>query len=132
MKANELRIGNYYNYNGEILRVEPSVIEDLCDSEENNWCKPIPLTKEWLLKFGFEQYGQKNEANPMVLNSRIFYTVIEDNQFEIAYDFGIVKKLLLRFREGDLSVIYKMDIKYIHQLQNLYFELTGKELIIKQ
>jgi hypothetical protein len=92
----------------------------------------IPLTKEWLLQFGFKQYNPKDEANSTDLNSRIFYTVIEDKQFEIAYDFGIVKKLLLRFREGDLYVIYKMDMKYVHQLQNLYFALTGKELIIKQ
>jgi hypothetical protein len=151
MKASELRIGNYIAdrgnkewqidhwesidklsaksnatmYMGILMETHPM-------TEYVDYIKPIPLTKEWLLKFGFKQYNPKDEANSTDLNSRIFYTVIEDKQFEIAYDFGIVKKLLLRFREGDLSVIYKMDMKYVHSLQNLYFALTGEELKITQ
>ncbi len=31
---------------------------------------------------------------------------------------------------GD-SRLVKIDIKYVHELQNLYFALTGQELIIK-
>jgi hypothetical protein len=69
--------------------------------------EPIPLTEEWLLKFGFEW---KNHG------------LHKDNW--VIRQFG-----------GDWTIFlsnekYNFDIKlcYVHQLQNLYFALTGEEL----
>jgi hypothetical protein len=52
MKASELRIGNFYNQFGNITEVDWSVLKDLKDAPiDQLWCKSIPLTEEWLLKF---------------------------------------------------------------------------------
>lgn len=45
MRAEELRIGNYYNHNGEIKKVTQSLIQELFESERT-WCKPIELTED--------------------------------------------------------------------------------------
>lgn len=66
----------------------------------------IPLTEEWLLKFGFE----RNESGNY------------DKRLELFYGGN-----LYRFRQGWTNV----ELKYVHQLQNLYFALTGEELTLK-
>jgi hypothetical protein len=73
--------------------------------------EPIPLTEEWLLKFGFHLDPYKNfELNNININRLNFkLTIFEDDD---RYDIPI-------------------KTKYVHQLQNLYFALTGEELIIK-
>ena len=58
MKANELRIGNYVRHVFNCLEInEPEYrIEngaDILVHENLNCMKPIPLTEEWLVKFGF-------------------------------------------------------------------------------
>ena len=69
MKANELRIGNYIDYesgNYELISIEFDAINHitgegyilrLSDGEfvNINNVKPIPLDKEWLKKFGFKK-----------------------------------------------------------------------------
>ena len=56
MKATELRIGNcVYNEWGkvdEIVKLTRLGIFTECDSQK---VQPIPITEEWLLKFGFEE-----------------------------------------------------------------------------
>ena len=78
--------------------------------------KPIPITEEWLLKFGAVKY-----------NGNRFYLDIKDTLqlfWNIGYDYFICE-----FSSRSTHVCYFNDIKYIHQLQNLYFALTQKELI---
>ncbi len=111
MNASELRIGNYYNQFGNTEKVSWSTLKTLEESTtEQLWCKPIPLTEEWLLKFGFEKKG--------VNRTRwIFWKIdlVEDEKGIYSFD---------------ESRIY-IDINYVHQLQNLYFALTGEELTFK-
>ena len=77
MKANELRIGNYlinelaYHYNEGLCQVT-GIFHDLhgfkgyaiqtgegnttlLNDEDESYFKPIPLTEEWLVKFGFKK-----------------------------------------------------------------------------
>ena len=113
MKASELRIGNwFYNNNGEGIKCQ---IQHLvfCDSIE---CKynPIPLTPEWLEKFGFESEDVDD--------------YVKDNHSVI-----IEKKEYSYWFAEQASDVYWQQlavIKYVHQLQNLYFALTGEELEI--
>ena len=113
MKATELRIGNWYSSGVDMdtgEQVYNQVLPDLYMNWHVNgcWAKPIPLTKEWLERFGFEinqnGYYQKGE-----------YKISDKMEF---YFFDV----------GD----WQMTINYVHQLQNLYFSLTGKELTIKE
>ena len=121
MKAEELRIGNLIElpcFGGEgkviisdisydIFSVDATALKD-AERNGNDWAaKPIPLTEEWLLKFGFVN-GEKN-------------------------NFSFTKHVDLRIfgHESDYNGLWIGKIEHVHQLQNIYFALTGEELTIK-
>ena len=109
MEAKELRCGNLYNHNGEIREVTPSTIEEVWDAPRS-WCKPIPLTEEWLERFGAIVFDFDNgQPNQYRIGERLY--VIREGKIA---DYGC-------------SVI----LNYVHKLQNLYFALTGTELELK-
>ncbi len=110
MKANELRIGNYvYDTLGKVNKIDLEAITHIV-KEPHNQVKPIPLTEEWLLKFGFERSGLYNVKDEVYVYDEYGLT---DTGFEYRFNYTQIK------------------LKYVHQLQNLYFALTGKELIFK-
>ena len=85
---------------------------------------PIPLTEEWLLKFGFEKMPNKDYFT-------IYLSDKDENEFgrqRIDYWFGGDD-----FSAAELcrsGVCFKrVKINYVHQIQNLYFALTQTELI---
>jgi hypothetical protein len=124
MKANELRIGNLLR--DKVTKTELKVIEltevniitYVIDRSkfplQDGWgIEPIPLTEEWLLKFGFEKLS----------NGWLRLHICNDWSY-LYWD---------RLAGLELSVnkqgIHFSHIKHVHQLQNLYFALTGEELI---
>ena len=113
MKENELRLGNKLtNFLGEVFDCNAETIR----SFESNYFPygkplPIPLTEEWLLKFGFEKKG--------VNRTRWTFWKIDLVEDE---------KGIYSFDESRIYI----DIKYVHQLQNLYFALTNEELTYEQ
>jgi len=104
MNANELRIGNYIDLYGSMAKLHPLDYENRCDDFEFKDFKPIELNEEWLLGFGIK-FGWDN--------------------FDIEFLFN---EYNLRYRYDIGSSAFITSIKYVHQLQNLYFSLTGKEL----
>ena len=114
MKSSELRIGNQIKYHDKIITVA-GVVRNTIYYESKTLCfdsnigdytpfRYILLTEEWLLKSGF------------------------------------VKKNSTWFVKGNFAVNISFDVewggnwlgvrlKYIHQLQNLYFDLTSNELM---
>jgi hypothetical protein len=118
-RANELRIGNYLSgKQGHVTVTE--IRENNMVKIHNNTSsfyvgtclEPIPLTEEWLLKFGFAQ-----------INNRF---TLENFRFHIEKPCNYHGFL---FCENHIVITDK--IKHVHQLQNLYFALTGEELTIK-
>jgi len=118
MKANELRLGNYVNHNienkaykVETLSVAPNgdvlVLHGYFPHCTLDFVSPIPLTEEWLVKFGFKGIGL-----PLYLSTGYF-------------EFVWRKELFLDIEGQWMSV----KCEYVHQLQNLYFALTGEELV---
>ena len=106
MKANELRIGNYVKSNDVNMAPYFTVTASFLKQNENemSWfIDPIQLTKEWLEKFGFEKVEFAFKKNGL----RLF--PIRDLYYRANYPITV-------------------DVKHVHQLQNLYFALTGKEL----
>ena len=81
------------------------------------WAKPIKLTPEWLERMGFELHEYKDEVE---FNEWI----LKDDSFMILY----IKKL----KRYEIYYNDSPNIKYVNQLQNLCFALTGKEIEIKQ
>jgi hypothetical protein len=122
MKANELRLGNYVFLKSKLKNYEISSghdIEEIDDAPENFDAEPIPLTEEWLLKFGFITKG-------------IHYNFTLGNM-EIASAIRVLStnergKFYL---DGDIPEWMKIKLEYVHQLQNLYFVFAGEELEIK-
>lgn len=110
MKASDLRIGNLLHSNGVVVTIDGRTIFDIWDDEGLKTYSPIPLTEEWLLKFGFE-YDH-------------------DGRYEYHGSKFYRYKSRLIVDRGGLFFDYGSDveIKYAHQLQNLCFALTGEEL----
>lgn len=109
MKVTELRIGNYVKFpTGSIYKVD--ILYD--DFSSLLYWMPILLTEEWLFKFGFP----KEDG---FLGEHQSHYVIDNFKIWRPFD---------KFLEDQ----YRVEIKYVHQLQNLYFAITGKELILNQ
>lgn len=131
MKANELRIGNYvYDRGNKILKIDYWERKDMIAqkvvvggfvghpfTEDVEFLKPIPLTEEWLLKFGFEDIRELDNIDFKE------YRMINEYSFCVQFPCGVEAHCYA----GN----YPIAIKYLHQLQNLYFALTGKELTMK-
>ena len=110
MKANELRIGNlvYLWHNAlEYSEFEANYTAIRQIHQGIEAYTPIPLTEEWLLKFGFEK-----DCDIYTLG---VYTMYSDDNNDLYFCF---------FMYGD----WEKKIEHVHQLQNLYFALTGEEL----
>jgi hypothetical protein len=129
MEAKNLRLGNLIlNKNGEVERVRTLYNKSIngydgnagIQPDDEDDFNPIPITKEWLLKLGFEldhEYGvaeKEEEKFYIITNSASGYFL---GEYMPAEDHFIA-----RFQS----------IKYVHQLQNLFFALTGKELELKE
>lgn len=119
INARELRIGNYVLYKESMAEVSeiglkhiyaftfyreaktPTGTENVSLSIED--LKPIPLNEELLLKCGLKPhyFGIKTYYHPLI---------------ELDHDFKL------------MGIDYNVQIKYLHQLQNIYFDLTGQEL----
>lgn len=126
MKAKEVRIGNYMLIDGEVGQVYEihsyvpeeewgvNGIADQYDPQDIKYPKvePIPLIEEWLVKLGFTQDGW---------NSNCWTKISENNEdIDVYFDWY------------DKKYIYeRVFLTSVHQLQNLYFALTGEELTLK-
>lgn len=123
MNAQDFRIGNFIDHNGQYFKV-------ISLNDNDNWvgldnyqlnteleeCLPIPLTEEILLKCGFEKDEQwDNTFNKRVDVFNGFTTITIDVRANV---------LLL----DDIEI----KLQYLHQLQNLYFALTNQELEIQK
>lgn len=139
MKAEELRIGNIVTIDNPlawpslkdmpvvVFRVENKKDRMFPESTGSVGCsdlkkeynqfdeflKPIPLTVEWLDNLGFKYFVQRSRF---------------EKRFSKRQVFGIVKNK--DYYAAD-RYIHISKIEYVHQLQNLYFALTGEELKIK-
>ncbi len=134
MKIQEIRVGNWYNSVkfGCPVQCELFELHELYvrsngaygDPPIEEVFEPIPLTEEWLLKYGFEKdsihddyFKPCGEYEIKIVINAFSGSLTNDPSWFISIQTGY----------GNQPVtIYK---KYVHQLQNLYFALTGEELI---
>lgn len=139
INATELRIGNWIasgeKFNdtstiGKVLEIgneERDFEQIYCECLESfewffkdNYCG-IPLTEELLLKCGFEKKDKEWYLFP---SPEIQIIVLNDDKYN-----GVM--FYTRTIHTDYTPIYcTKHINNVHQLQNLYFALTGQELEI--
>lgn len=130
MKATGLMLGNLLEYkcvNDLLLKRWPLIgdwtekridvydienISGLCTYHDWDY-RPIPLTEEWLIRFGFEKWQTDDGVHNDYFIHKDFFP--ESFVFYLPYH-------SLNIYVGGVTV------EYVHQMQNLFFALTGKEL----
>ena len=122
MKATELRLNNMIlDRWGAVATVDTIGFESTvristatykAESCSINDCEPIPLTEEWLLKFGFKK------------TSTAYYMEILNDWTSLYFCDGY-------FEISVSSHACPIKIDCVHQLQNLFYCLTGEELEVK-
>lgn len=122
MKSTELRIGNWVLCEPNNASIERTIdYEDFrlahFDSER---FEPIPLTEEWLVKFGFEPLQLNTEEGTWI---EYKIDIGKNDQIRVLDDFS-----LCTFAFGDIAHAIGESNASVHQLQNLYFALTNTEL----
>lgn len=112
----ELRIGNQLLYKDEVIIVTMLSPNTVYYGDRKlqsiKAVKPILLTTEWLGKFGFEWHCNIHRWR----HNETGYLIVESAK---GFDSG--------FGNGDIKMV---SLKYVHQLQNIHFSVTGTELII--
>ena len=118
MKAQELRIGNLIKVISSKQTFDSYITQakgyDIVRIEEKSFTywnyEPIPLTEEWLLKFGFRtEEPYSFELDDISINTK--------------------RELMWIFTKCKNNVELEFP-KYVHELQNIYFALTNNELEI--
>lgn len=126
IKANELRIGNLINYKGReifVTMIGEFGIQSKSNDETINAkfrtfdLKPIPLTEQWLLDFGFESKGINPDA-PIFTYDRFKFI------YKPSYNYWYVVDLY--------SSTYLTKIEFVHEAQNFIFAMNSQELTLKQ
>lgn len=122
IQANELRIGNAINnsVNGVIV-IDAHYMLDRLQGLVEGSDTPIPLTEDILIKCGFEHGVIECSLSIELGNDTILYD-----------DLSCDRMYIMQEMEGERPdcMSIPQDIKYLHQLQNLYFALTGNEIIV--
>jgi len=101
----ELRIGNWFIEKDEVKQFDGDFYHLLGHD-------PIPLTEEWLFKFGFERMYFFGAPLNYLLKEPICVSTHD---------------MVIEWNKPNFII---KQIQYVHEIQNLYFELTGKELEI--
>lgn len=136
--VSELRIGNLLGfYKPEIREMQVGRVNEIYVDDEKTYriilneyshniglttvgVKPIQLTEEWLVKFGFKAtcHSDGIKKSDEIHHKDFNHSCYEwcDNE--------------LRYTGGE-GLFFSRPIRYIHDLQNLYCALTGEELISK-
>jgi hypothetical protein len=124
MNTTELRIGNLVNLmlNHEDFKTIRVDVTDLINISHGGVYEPIPLTEEFLLKFGFE-YINRHDNNFITFQDWTHNYFLQCDAKKRDNKYLILDNCL-----NDLRSFSMVDIEYVHQLQNLYFALTGEEL----
>ena len=126
IQPNELRIGNWvtpvFELQGESEDYEylpPSQVSEVPIQEAFTFYEGIPLTEEWLLKLGARKDGETVYVIKTIRGAQI-HALRWEGELKIGILYGTISGGSVTFHH----------IKFVHQLQNLYFALTGEELTL--
>ncbi len=112
IKLNELREGSWLSNGCEEFQYKHGMALKVNNHGELVNLHPIPLTEESFVKFGF--------TTAIDVYNGWLSPEIDGNRIRV------------HFNKGNFSYVHAVaSFQYVHQLQNLYFALTGEELIIK-
>lgn len=138
IQANELRIGNWIKDRGgkewqidnwespnKVSAKEPEfntcgmLLKGHPFTEYVNFLQPIPLDESWLIRAGFSVITESSAGK------RYGYVINGVFSSDLTLIFWKTTENAGKFFRSNL------EIKFVHQLQNLFFALTGTELTFK-
>lgn len=111
MKVQELRIGFHYLYKGSVFQMDNTTLSRILMMGGEYDYHGIPLTEQVLLDCGFKKDGIE--------------TILDTGNITLAFNNAHLFLLI----DGQWIIT---PTEYLHQLQNLYFALTGTELQYNQ
>jgi len=127
MESKELvnfRIGNYIldTNKNKVIKMDFGTLEAIHYSR-NQMYSPIKVTVEHLINFGFvkradfESYTNMWELKGFMISLEYYINIHVDLADEIKHDYHLIRCY---------------EELFVHELQNIYFTLVGKELELKQ
>lgn len=147
INANDCVVGRWFNrkhgkgwtwiqFDESVIR---SIFSDSLELALNDF-EPIPLTPEILEKAGFERrVYDNNKKNPIIvehlpeLAAKDFFDhrkYITEDGWQIVIEETDEWDIRYGKEEVEEEMLPLVSIESLHQLQNLYFALTGEELTI--
>lgn len=138
IQANEVRVGNRFIRELHTHNRGLDYDKDFVLDEDNmgmlfvdirlalNDLFPIPLTEQILISSGFKKFSHEPG-----------YTLGDDDEkSERCDEYSLGKLSIMDWGNGFIlsnsnSFDLRIELKSLHQLQNLYFALTGKELKVE-
>lgn len=147
MKITDVRFGNTiyskgqsHNENNEFLgwvnyeiKVDLEVLQNIYINNEDFKYSAIPLSAEHLLRLGFEY-----DAGKQFL---VKFLIEDDNPEELSQFIRIDATNIDFIESGEIvdllngieeSIFLQEKFQYVHQLQNLFHSLTGKEIFLNK
>jgi hypothetical protein len=141
IKAKELRVGNIvqigeaepvpitvFNISDTGINQKEVYDEDFPDADPTidlwlfEYVHPIIITVDWLAKLGFTSINAKTKNLVWVLDDST-----DISEFSLISDeINTPLHLYFSYNLGHKEI--RKEIKYVHQLQNLYFAIIGQEL----
>jgi len=128
MKTSELRIGNAVQIKGPEfyypIIIKPRILIDIWEGvlgecPEN--ILPIPITLSQMERLGFEyrnrQYTNIKDTTNETCKYKFILTTADNIELYAGSPYGVL--------------ITRKKFKYIHEIQNVWYELTGEELTYK-
>lgn len=130
MDVREFRVGNIVYDTKDHCKVTVSELDFI--AQIYKYYEPIPLTEEWLIKFGFESRNEGADNTIVIGNGNGSELNIEKDLVSDVYNVLFTRGNTRNKVPGiDYDYVYAGEIKFVHQLQNLVHALTGEELTIK-
>ena len=143
MNPTELRIGNYVSRDGEVdvingiwCEIGESGLDDFYIQAGNKLdypiddIQPIPITEEWLKRIGFALRFDFDKSHGIYYNK-----LREDTEDMLTlrpyYMGGFLWGHSENPDEFPIEMGNPIGVEHVHQLQNLYFALTGSDLKIQ-
>ena len=120
--SKDLRIGNYLQRaSGDIFQVSARDILLISEWDANVRLLPNPveLTEHWIYVFGFEKEEECDEGG---VNDFRYVLHKNNHTLSLTSNWDSEDVVYVNYNQGGV------DVFYVHQLQNLFYYLTGKEL----
>ena len=92
------------------------VFEEEFHKPEVLWVRPVKITIPWLLKLGFEDMGKDSYGVRSFIKNGVEIAIANRSRTYLCENITI-------------NGVSGFDVKYVHDIQNLYKILTKKDLI---